>query len=104
MAMEKAVVSTTIGAEGLPVTHGKNIMLADDPVEFSNQVVRLLSDAEERKQISRAARELVESHHSWSAVVGVMSSALDEAVRGYAQPTRTSGRSLMSVSPSGNLS
>lgn len=104
MAMEKAVVSTTIGAEGLPVTHGKNILLADDPVEFANHVLRLLSDTEQRKQISHAARELVESRHSWSAVVGVMSSALEETVRSYAEPSRISGRSLMSVAPSGNLS
>lgn len=68
MAMGKAVVSTTIGAEGLPVTHGQNIVLADEPEDFARQVVRLLRAPPERSALGQAARQLVESKYSWSAV------------------------------------
>ncbi len=78
MAMGKAVVSTSIGAEGLPVTHGQNIMLTDDPERFAAAVSRLLSDAQERRRIGTAARRLVESQYSWSAVTNVLDSALRE--------------------------
>src|SRR5262249_61814155 len=42
MAMEKAIVSTHIGAEGLPVRGGEELLLADDPPSFAAAVVRLL--------------------------------------------------------------
>src|SRR6476619_1446959 len=44
MAMEKAVVSTTVGAEGLPVVDGEEIVLADTPEAFAAAVVKLLRD------------------------------------------------------------
>ncbi len=43
MAMEKPVVSTTIGAEGLPVNDGQELLLADTPAAFAAAVVRLLT-------------------------------------------------------------
>ena len=52
MAMGKAVVSTTVGAEGLPVTHGEHVLLADEPHAFARAVVRLMRDVDRR----RAAR------------------------------------------------
>lgn len=68
MAMGKAVVSTTMGAEGLPVRHGENIILADDPADFAGQVVQLLRDAQRRAQLGRAARRLVEENYGWPSV------------------------------------
>jgi len=68
MAMGKAVVSTTMGAEGLPVAHGENIVLADDPADFAREVVRLLRDAPRRAQLGAAARRLVEENYGWPAV------------------------------------
>jgi polysaccharide biosynthesis protein PslH len=53
MAMGKAVVSTSMGAEGLPVQHGKNIILADDPADFARQVVDLLRDPPRRQRLAR---------------------------------------------------
>lgn len=69
MAMSKAVVSTTLGAEGLPVSHGNNIVLADDPSGFARQVVRLLRDPPYRAELGQAARRLVTESYSWPAVV-----------------------------------
>ena len=68
MAMGKAVVSTSIGAEGLPVEDGKNIFLADGPEQFARAVVTLLNDPARRCQLGRAARQLVERECSWASV------------------------------------
>lgn len=59
MAMRKAVVSTTIGAEGLPLTHGENVILADDSESFASAVVGLLEDPERRRSLASASYELV---------------------------------------------
>jgi sugar transferase (PEP-CTERM/EpsH1 system associated) len=69
MAMGKAVVSTTIGAEGLPVHPGQDILISDDPDEFADTTIRLLGDPPRVQELGRAARELVEQTYSWDAVV-----------------------------------
>ena len=76
MSMGKAVVSTTIGAEGLPVTDGEHVMLADEPQTFARAVVHLLRDVERRAQIESAARALVVERYDWSAVAGALEGAL----------------------------
>ena len=68
MAMGKAIVSTTLGAEGLPIRDGVNISIADSPEEFSRKVCLLLRDPQERRRLGSAARHLVEQHYSWSSV------------------------------------
>ena len=68
MSMAKAVVSTTIGAEGLPVTDGADVMLADEPQSFARAVVALLRDPARRAAIAAAARTLVVERYDWSAV------------------------------------
>jgi sugar transferase (PEP-CTERM/EpsH1 system associated) len=68
MAMGKAVVSTSIGAEGLPVTNGENILLADDPSKFADEIVKLLKSSALRKQIGAAGRQLVEQEYGWASV------------------------------------
>jgi sugar transferase (PEP-CTERM/EpsH1 system associated) len=79
MGMGKAVVSTTIGAEGLPVTDGANVVIADDAAAFATAVVGLLRDPARRVQLERAARELVVTHYDWSAVAGQLEEALVKA-------------------------
>ncbi|MFN7140433.1 MAG: glycosyltransferase [Limisphaerales bacterium] len=68
MANGIPVVSTTIGAEGLPVTHGKHILLADSPEDFANCIARLFNNAEERKQIGESGLTLVAEQFGWEAV------------------------------------
>jgi glycosyltransferase involved in cell wall biosynthesis len=82
MAMGKAVVSTTVGAEGLPVTHGENVLIADDPTSFARDVVRLLRDPARRVQLERAARQLVVERYDWSAVAAQLDAALVPLQRG----------------------
>lgn len=68
MSMAKAVVSTTIGAEGLPVTAGRHLEIADDPARFAQEVVRLMRDGHARRAVEAAARALVVEKYDWSAV------------------------------------
>jgi glycosyltransferase involved in cell wall biosynthesis len=79
LAMARPVVSTTVGAEGLPVTDGQNILLADDPDAFASAVVRLLKDAELRQRIGRAGRCLAE-RYSWDAAAQRFSEICVDAV------------------------
>lgn len=68
LAARTAVVSTTIGAEGLDVQNGENILIADEPSDFARQCLRLLDDLKERNRIAEAGFELVRSRYSWEAV------------------------------------
>jgi sugar transferase (PEP-CTERM/EpsH1 system associated) len=76
MSMGKAVVSTRVGAEGLPVEDGKNLLLADDPKVFALTVIDLLRDRERRARLETAARALVLERYDWSAVAGSLEDAL----------------------------
>ena len=80
MAMGKAVVSTSIGAEGLPVQSGRDIFIADDPEQFANAVVELLQDPVRRRELGQAARQLVAERHGWDSVVRHFESALQASV------------------------
>jgi glycosyltransferase involved in cell wall biosynthesis len=82
MAMAKAVVSTTIGAEGLPVTTGRNIEMADEPDAFAQSVVRLIRDTDARRSIEAAARQLVVEKYDWSAVAKDFEAALLRVANG----------------------
>jgi glycosyltransferase involved in cell wall biosynthesis len=79
MATGKAVVSTSVGAEGLDVHHGQNIVLADDPVAFADAVTMLLQDAELRSRYERAAAALA-AKYDWAAIGDQFSQVLETVV------------------------
>lgn len=68
LAMGKAVVSTTIGAEGLPLQEGKHILRSDNPLCFAARVVELLQDKPRRERMGAAGRLLMEEKFSWHQV------------------------------------
>lgn len=78
MAMGKAVVSTTIGAEGLPARDGSELLLADSPADFAAATIRLLRDETSRHKIGKAARLLVESKYGWRTVADEFTAALEK--------------------------
>jgi sugar transferase (PEP-CTERM/EpsH1 system associated) len=80
MAMGKAVVSTSVGAEGLPVQTGDNILLADTPSDFADSVISLLRAATERKRMGTSARKMVEEKFSWPKVAENFARTLQETV------------------------
>lgn len=67
MAMGVPVISTRIGAEGLPVTHNSDILLADAPSDFAREILRLTSDPALAASIATQARSNVENRYSWTA-------------------------------------
>jgi glycosyltransferase involved in cell wall biosynthesis len=67
MAAGKAVVSTSVGAEGLDVHHGTDVILADDPGAFAEATIMLLRDEELRRSYEREAARLA-AKYDWSAI------------------------------------
>ena len=82
MAQGVPVVSTTIGAEGLPVCDGEAILLADEPGDFADAVIRILDSPELGGELSTRARELVVSDHGWSAVTSKFMELLQDGISG----------------------
>jgi glycosyltransferase involved in cell wall biosynthesis len=68
MAMEKAIVSTSIGAEGLPVTDGKDLLLADTPESFAAAVVKLLQQESFAIELGKRAAATVRGKFGWDTV------------------------------------
>jgi sugar transferase (PEP-CTERM/EpsH1 system associated) len=81
MSMAKAVVSTSIGAEGLPVKNGEHLLIADDPASFAENTLQLLGNSSQRAQIGHAARRLVEENYSWAMVSKGFAQVLENAVK-----------------------
>ena len=68
MAMEKAIVSTSIGAEGLPVEDGREILLADTSEAFADAVIKLLRDESLNTEIGTRAAAKVRENFGWDIV------------------------------------
>jgi polysaccharide biosynthesis protein PslH len=65
MALGTPVIATRKGAEGLNVTHGENILLADQPADIAQAVVTLLGDPALRARLAQNGRVLVEREYDW---------------------------------------
>jgi glycosyltransferase involved in cell wall biosynthesis len=85
MAMRRPVVTTSIGCEGLDVTDGESLLIADEPPEFSQAVVTLLRDVALQQRLVRNAYELVLSRYEWS----VIGQQLEEAYRSLVSEVRS---------------
>jgi len=68
MAMEKPIVSTSIGAEGLPVEDGQEIVLADTPETFADAVVKLIQQPQVADEIGQRAATKVRQKFGWDKV------------------------------------
>ena len=81
LSMAKAVVSTAVGAEGLPLAPGRHFLQADDPAAFAEAVTSLLRNPARRHAIGVAGRGLVEARYSWSKVVDEFENQCGEVLR-----------------------
>jgi glycosyltransferase involved in cell wall biosynthesis len=79
MAMGKALVSTSIGAEGLDVQSGRDLILADEPLSFAGAIVSLIRDARLRQQYERAAARLA-AQYDWSTIVQRFAEVLQRVI------------------------
>ena len=68
MAMERPIVSTTVGAETLPIRDGEHLLIADTPSQFASAVSRLLDDPGFGRELGRRAASLVRSEFGWPRV------------------------------------
>lgn len=68
LAMAKPVVSTTVGAEGLSLDPGREVVLADTSELFADAVCGLLADPARRRALGETGRVLVDTHYSWAQV------------------------------------
>jgi glycosyltransferase involved in cell wall biosynthesis len=84
MAMGKAVVSTSIGAEGLDVKNGRDLILADDATSLAQSIILLLRDSALRRRYEEAAERLA-AQYDWSNIAQHFAQILQEVSRGTAQ-------------------
>jgi len=87
LAMGKAVVSTSIGAEGLVVRDEVHLALADIPLEFAARTAELLNSPEKGRRLGEAGRRLVVESYSWERAAQALEAAWLEAA-GARQRTR----------------
>ena len=95
MAMAKAMVSTSIGAEGLDVTHGRDILLADDAESFSASILLLLRDPELRRKYEQNAASLA-ARYDWSQIARSFAEVLRDAVATF-RARHTNGTPILPV-------
>jgi polysaccharide biosynthesis protein PslH len=81
MAMEKVVISTTVGAEGLPVRDGEELIIADRPGEFADAVIRTLRDEQFARKIGQSARRVVCEQFGWNMAATVFADVCERVVR-----------------------
>jgi sugar transferase (PEP-CTERM/EpsH1 system associated) len=68
MAMGQAIISTGLGVEGLGVTDGQHLLLADDPRTFAARILELLDDPDRRRALGAAARAFAEERYGWERI------------------------------------
>jgi glycosyltransferase involved in cell wall biosynthesis len=78
--MEKPLISTTIGAEGLPVRNEAELLLADAPSDFAAAVVRVLTDGEFAFHLGRRAAKLVREQFGWNRVADRFAEICEKAM------------------------
>ena len=67
-AMGKAVVSTSVGCEGLEVKEGGNILIRDDPKAFADAVRQVVADPMLRWRLGKQGRHTVEQRYGWDVI------------------------------------
>jgi glycosyltransferase involved in cell wall biosynthesis len=80
MAMGKAIVSTSIGCEGIDVRPGEHLVVADTPEAFAEATVSLLADPARRQALGRAARAQAEAKYAWGHVGEQLFDAYAQAI------------------------
>ena len=87
MATGNAVVCTRVACEGLPVTHGRNILITDDEQRFADYVCDLLEDPERRAELGKCGRAMVEERFGWPIIATELESLLRSAMERHAERT-----------------
>jgi sugar transferase (PEP-CTERM/EpsH1 system associated) len=92
LAMGKTVVSTAIGAEGLAVCPGRELLIGDGPEQFAAQIDRALGDPDLRQRFATAGRRLVENQYDWGAIARRLEDVYAECVERADRAGHVGGR------------
>lgn len=92
MAMGKAIVSTTLGAEGFPVVDGQELLLADEPDIFANQVLDLLENPTRRRRLGTAGRAFAQANYHWEMLVPQLEKIYEAGLKQNDSQQRATGR------------
>jgi glycosyltransferase involved in cell wall biosynthesis len=98
MAMAKAMVSTSIGAEGLDVTNGRDLLIADDARSFATGILGFLRDPELRRKYEQAAATLA-ARYDWSQISRRFADVLHDAAANFCQRQDSEDRPALPVQP-----
>lgn len=79
LSMGKAVVSTAVGVEGLPLSPGEHYLRADEPAAFASAVVALLRNPERRRALGQAGQQLTHARYAWPQVAREFGSYCESA-------------------------
>ncbi|MEM2145360.1 MAG: glycosyltransferase, partial [Candidatus Jordarchaeaceae archaeon] len=82
MAMGKAIVSTSLGAQDIGCENGKHLIIAENEKEFAERVVELIKDEGERRRLGKNARKFVEENYSWDKKSEELYRAMLEVIEG----------------------
>lgn len=80
MAMGKAVISTSVGAEGLPVEGGVDLLLADTAADFAGAVIRVLTDDKLARELGERAARTVRTRFTWMKAAEVFEKICQRAI------------------------
>lgn len=90
LSMEKPVVSTSVGCEGIDVVHGQHLLIADDPAAFANAVLELMRNRDLAARLGKQGRTLTQDRYKWESVVSRLEAFYDRLLAnagpGAAQP------------------
>jgi len=92
MAMGKPIVSTSIGAEGLPVRHEEHLLVADTPEDFAGAVRRLLEDPGYATALGQRGAALVRSRFGWRQVAQQFADTCGEVAQARRRPQLTAAQ------------
>jgi glycosyltransferase involved in cell wall biosynthesis len=81
MAVGTPVVSSSLGAEGVPAVQRENIIVADNPEEFTQGILDLMNDDKLFEKIRKEARKLVEEKYAWQKGVEIMERVLEKMMK-----------------------
>jgi len=96
MSMGKPVVSTTVGAEGLPVTNNQELVLADSTTEFAAALVRVLRDSDWAAELGGRAAKLVREKFGWRGVAESFAALCAEAANSPQKGTKSTQKQPVS--------
>ena len=80
MALSKTIVSTSIGAEGIEYTDGKNILIGDSPQDFADKVLLVLNDPQKSREIGIEARKFVCGKYDWNIIGQKLKTIYEESI------------------------